>query len=96
MEEFIISGTGVKFDVDAIKWPANASALVRSAYDRYSLYEDALVCCILVSNKSKAGMETSEIRIKCSRSQVIGKFGSGIAGWAGEGSDAGGYNARQT
>ena len=64
MKEFNIKDTGVKIDVAAIEWPANATALV---------YEgDALVCRTADLDESKEGAETSEIRIVCGRSQVIG------------------------
>ena len=64
MKEFNISGTGVKIDVGAIEWPAKATALV---YER-----DALVCRTTDPDESKKDAETSEIRIKCERGQVIG------------------------
>ena len=64
MKEYNITDTGVKIDVAAIKWPANATALV---------YEDsALVCRTTDPDESKEGAETSEILIKCGRGQVIG------------------------
>ena len=64
MKTFDISGSGVKIDVAAIEWPANATALV---------YEgDALVCRTTDQDKSKEGAETSEIRITCNANQVIG------------------------
>ena len=66
MKELNINGTGVKIDVAAIEWPANATALV----SEYS----ALVCRTTDPDESKEGGETSEIRIQCSRSQVIGTF----------------------
>ena len=64
MKTFDISGTGVKIDVAAIEWPANATALV---YER-----NALVCRTTDPDESKEGAETSEIRIKCDSGQVIG------------------------
>ena len=73
MKEFNITNTGVKIDVAAIEWPANATALV-SLYETYkatrqasSVPHHALVC-----RKSKEGAEASEIRIRCEQSQVIG------------------------
>jgi hypothetical protein len=64
MKTFDIRNTGVKIDVSAIEWPANATALV---------YEDgALVCRTTGPDESKEGAETSEIRIACGRNQVIG------------------------
>ena len=55
---------GVKVDVAAIEWPANATALV---------YEGGtLVCRFTDPDESKEGAETSEIHIVCSPSQVIG------------------------
>ena len=67
MKELNIEYTGVKIDVAAIEWPANATALV---YD--SGYPSALVCRTADPDESKEGAETSEIRIKCGRDQVIG------------------------
>jgi hypothetical protein len=64
MKEFKITYTGVKIDVAAIEWPANATALV---YER-----NALVCRTTDPDESKEGAETSEIRIKCDSGQVIG------------------------
>ena len=64
MKEFKITYTGVKIDVAAIEWPANATALV---YER-----NALVCRTADPDESKEGAETSELRILCERSQVIG------------------------
>ena len=66
MKTFDITGTGVKIDVAAIEWPANATALV------YDGRADALVCRTTDPDESKEGAETSEIRIKCGRDQVIG------------------------
>ena len=64
MKTFDISGSGVKIDVAAIEWPANATALV---------YENgALVCRTTDPDESKEGAEKSEIHIKCERDQVIG------------------------
>ena len=64
MKEFNITNTGVKIDVAAIEWPANATALVYES--------DALVCRTTDPDESKEGAETSEIRIKCGRGQLIG------------------------
>ena len=64
MKIFDIRGTGVKIDVAAIEWPANATALVSEW--------DALVCRTKDPDESKEGATTSEIRIGCERSQVIG------------------------
>ena len=64
MKTFNIKDTGVKIDVAAIEWPANATALV---VDR-----DGLVCRTTDPDESKEGAETSEIRIKCDTNQVIG------------------------
>ena len=64
MKMFDVTRTGVKIDVAAIEWPANATALV---YD-----DEALVCRITDPDESKEGAETNEIRIKCERDQVIG------------------------
>ena len=64
MKEFNITNTGVKIDVAAIEWPANATALV---VDR-----DGLACRTTDPDMSKEGATTSEIRIGCERSQVIG------------------------
>ena len=64
MKTFDIRGTGVKIDVAAIEWPANATALV---VDR-----DGLVCSTADPDESKEGAEASEIRFKCGRDQVIG------------------------
>ena len=64
MKTFDISDSGVKIDVVAIEWPANATALI---------YEDgALVCRTTDPDESKEGAETSEVRIKCKPDQVIG------------------------
>ena len=63
-KNFNIERTGVKIDVAAIEWPANATALV-SGYS-------ALVCRIADPDESKEGAETGEIRIVCERAQVIG------------------------
>ena len=67
MKEFNITQTGVKIDVAAIEWPANATALV---YD--TSYPPALVCRTADPDESKEGAETSEIRIYCNADQVIG------------------------
>ena len=64
IKEFNITNTGVKIDVAAIEWPANATALVRE--------NSALVCRTTDPDESKEGAETSEIRIVCDRDQVIG------------------------
>ena len=64
IKTFNIKDTGVKIDVAAIEWPANATALV-SEYG-------ALVCRTTDPDESKEGAETSEIRIKCKADQVIG------------------------
>jgi hypothetical protein len=64
IKEIDIMGTGVKIDVAAIEWPANATALVHD-------YR-ALVCRTTDPDESKEGAESSEIRIRCERSQVIG------------------------
>ena len=64
MKTFNIVDTGVKIDVAAIEWPANATALV-SEYGE-------LVCRTTDPDESKEGAETSEIRIVCERDQVIG------------------------
>ena len=64
MKTFDIRNTGVKIDVAAIEWPANATALV-SEYG-------ALVCRTTDADESKEGAEMSEIRILCGQSQVIG------------------------
>ena len=61
---FNITDTGVKIDMAAIEWPANATALVHE--------DGALVCHATDSDESKEGAETSEIRIKCATNQVIG------------------------
>ena len=68
MKMFDITGTGVKIDVAAIEWPANATALVYK-------YNDALMCRTTDPDESKEGAETSEIRIKCGGGQVIGTLG---------------------
>ena len=64
IKTFDVRGTGVKIDVAAIEWPANATALV---VDR-----DGLVCSTADPDESKEGAEASEIRFKCGRDQVIG------------------------
>jgi hypothetical protein len=69
MKEFNITNTGVKIDVAAIEWPANATALV---YDGHRYFDTTLVCRTTDPDESKEGAETSEIRIKCGRGQVIG------------------------
>ena len=66
MKEFNIMSTGVKIDVAAIEWPANATALAHEG--------GALVCRTTDPDESKDGATTSEIRIKCERGQVIGTF----------------------
>ena len=66
MKEFNITNTGVKIDVAAIEWPANATALV------YDGRADALVCRTTDPDESKDGATTSEIRIKVGRDRVIG------------------------
>jgi hypothetical protein len=68
MKEFNITNTGVKIDVAAIEWPANATALV---YESIGV-NNALVCRTADPDESKEGAETSEIRIKCGRGQVVG------------------------
>ena len=70
MKELNIQSTSVKVDVSAIEWPANATALVHE--------DGALVCRITDPDESKEGAESSEIRIKCDRDQVIGTLGGGI------------------
>ena len=70
MKEFNIYDTGVKIDVAAIEWPANATALVYEGMTQTSA--DALVCRTADPDESKEGAETSEIRIKFGRDQVIG------------------------
>ena len=70
MKEFNITATGVKIDVAAIEWPANATALV---YE--DNYPSALVCRTTDPDESKKGAETSEIRIRCRTGQVIGTLG---------------------
>ena len=64
MKTFDISGSGVKIDVAAIEWPANATALVYNG--------GALVCRTTDPDESKEGAETSELRIQCSQNQLIG------------------------
>jgi hypothetical protein len=83
MKDFDIKDTGVKIDVAAIEWPANATALVYQS-DDYAAVEDSdidnltgcdlntLVCRTTDPDESKAGAETGEIRIVCERDQVIG------------------------
>ena len=66
MKTFNITDSGVKIDVAAIEWPANATALVHE--------KGALVCRTTDPDESKEGAETSEIRIVCERGQVIGTF----------------------
>ena len=68
MKEFNIKDTGVKIDVAAIEWPANATALAHE--------DDALVCRTTDPDESKEGAETSELRIGCERGQVIGDVGN--------------------
>jgi hypothetical protein len=72
MKEFNIKDTGVKVDVAAIEWPANATALV---YEKGKYGSGALVCCTSDPDESKEGAETSEIRITCDGGQVIGTLG---------------------
>jgi hypothetical protein len=64
IKTFNISGSGVKIDVAAIEWPANATALVHDG--------STLVCRITDPDESKEGAETSDIRIACNADQVIG------------------------
>ena len=64
IKTFDVRGSGVKIDVAAIEWPANATALVCE--------DDALVCRTTDPDESKEGAETSEIRILCQSDQVIG------------------------
>jgi hypothetical protein len=64
MKTFDFTNTGVKIDVAAIEWPANATALAHE--------DDALVCHTTDPDESEEGAETSEIRIKCEPDQVIG------------------------
>ena len=61
---FNIKDTFAKIDVAAIEWPANATALVHDG--------SALVCRTTDPDESKEGAETGEIRIVCTRTQVIG------------------------
>ena len=70
MKEFNITDTGVKIDVAAIEWPANATALEY----KDGKYGDggALVCRTADLDESKDGAETSETRIKCTPDQLIG------------------------
>ena len=65
MKEFNITNTGVKIDVAAIEWPANATALLHDGVF-------SLVCRTTDLDESKEGAETSEIRFKCKGDQVIG------------------------
>jgi hypothetical protein len=68
IKTFDIRGTGVKIDVAAIEWPANATALVyelECTSWRNGAHE--LECYTYTE-----GAETSEIRIKCEPDQVIG------------------------
>ena len=69
IKEFNITNTGVKIDVAAIEWPANATALV------YDYRNDTLVCRTTDPEESREGAETSEIRIGCGGKQVIGNIG---------------------
>ena len=66
MKNFNIESTGVKIDVAAIEWPANATALVSEG--------GAMVCRTADPDESKEGAEASEIRFKCgqNQAQVIG------------------------
>ena len=66
MKEFDINDTGVKIDVVAIGWPANATALVYEGTDQ------TLVCRTTDQDESKDSATTSEIRITCKTGQVIG------------------------
>ena len=66
MKNFNIERTGVKIDVAAIEWPANATALV------YEMEGGDLVCRTADPDESKEGAEANEIRFKCRRHQVIG------------------------
>ena len=70
MKEFSIQYTGVKIDVAAIEWPANATALVVEKGKKNG--SGALVCRTADPDESKEGAETSEIRIGCNADQVIG------------------------
>ena len=75
MKEFDITNTdsatgGVKIDVAAIEWPANATALVYLKAG--SKGSGALVCRTTDPDESKDGATTSEIRIKVGRDRVIG------------------------
>ena len=65
-KELNIQYSGVKIDVAAIEWPANATALV------YDGRAGALVCRTTDPDEAKEGAEPSEIRITCGRDQVIG------------------------
>ena len=67
MKTFDISDSGVKIDVAAIEWPANATVLIHE--------KGALVCRTTDPHESKEGTETSEIRITCNANQVIGDIG---------------------
>ena len=64
---FNIEGSGVKIDVAAIEWPANATALVH--------VRGFLVFRTTDPDESEEGAETSEIRIPCKSDQVIGDIG---------------------
>ena len=64
MKTFSIEDAGVKIDVAAIEWPANATALIYKS--------GALVCRTADPDESKEGAEANEIRFKCGRHQVIG------------------------
>ena len=82
MKEFNIMNTGVKIDVAAIEWPANATALAYEYLEEdeeEDYYGDwdvsrygTLVCRTTDPDESKEGAETSELRILCEQSQVIG------------------------
>ena len=71
MKTFDITNTGVKIDVAAIEWPANATVLVYEE-GASGCDDGALVYRTTDPDESKEGAETSEIRIKCGRGQVIG------------------------
>jgi hypothetical protein len=83
IKTFDIGNTGVKIDVTAIEWPANATALV------YQFRRFVLMCRTTAdSDESAEGAETSEICIRltqitgdlrfsdaCNTGQVIGNIG---------------------
>ena len=66
MKTFNISGSGVKIDVAAIEWPANATFLALKGRSGGC----TLVCS--TTDSKLEGAETSEIRIGCEPDQVIG------------------------